>query len=114
MYLSSLVLWAVTFARIHHSGSFLELNIRGTNSSSQLDAEAAEEVVRKFLSEADSVYGPTDIITLHQWHRGVSAILRWVELRIRGGSNTALGELLQGAVGVLEKLQLRGWDEGWF
>lgn len=114
MYLSALVLWAVTYARIHHMRASPKSNIDTAISSSPLDIEEVEGAVRSFLSEVDPVYGPTDIITLHQWQGGVSAVLRWVDLHIRRGPNTALGELLQGAVVVLEKLQLRGWDEGWF
>ncbi|KAF2732303.1 hypothetical protein EJ04DRAFT_525440 [Polyplosphaeria fusca] len=65
-----------------------------------------------------------------QWQQGCSALLRWVKMRLRNGSMEGLdkpinsgptsagtglggdgcGELLDGVIGVLEKILGRGWD----
>ena len=71
-----------------------------------------------------------------QWQQGCGALLRWVKMRLRGGALEArdsvvasshavgptsagtgrggdgFGELLDGVIGVLEKVMGRGW-EGW-
>lgn len=65
---------------------------------------------------------------LAQWQHGVGALMRWVRMRLRSGAvdgrdsvvstssagagRGGLGELLDGVVGVLEKILGRGW-EGW-
>lgn len=72
---------------------------------------------------------PRDVM---QWQQGCSALMRWVKMRLRNGAlegrdsvvgsgptsagtgrgGDGLGELLDGVVGVLEKIMGRGW-EGW-
>lgn len=69
-----------------------------------------------------------------QWQQGCSALMRWVKMRLRNGAmegrdsvvgtnvgptsagtgrgGDGLGELLDGVIGVLEKIMGRGW-EGW-
>ncbi|KAF2186147.1 hypothetical protein K469DRAFT_146292 [Zopfia rhizophila CBS 207.26] len=67
-----------------------------------------------------------------QWRQGCEALIRWVKMRLRNGAlegrdsivspgptsagtgrgGDGLGELLDGVVGVLEKVMGRGW-EGW-
>ncbi|KAF2634247.1 hypothetical protein P280DRAFT_494410 [Massarina eburnea CBS 473.64] len=71
-----------------------------------------------------------------QWQQGCSALMRWVKMRLRntpiegrdsvvmttlsagptsaatGRSGDGFGELLDGAIGVIEKIMSRGW-EGW-
>ena len=65
-----------------------------------------------------------------QWQHGCAALLRWVKMRLRSGTLKArdsvigptsagtgiggdgLGELLDGVIGVIEKILNRGY-EGW-
>ncbi|KAF2791586.1 hypothetical protein K505DRAFT_339452 [Melanomma pulvis-pyrius CBS 109.77] len=67
-----------------------------------------------------------------QWQQGCAALMRWVKMRLRNGAlegrdsvvscgptsagtgrgGDGLGELLDGVIGVLEKIMNRGW-EGW-
>jgi hypothetical protein len=71
-----------------------------------------------------------------QWQQGCGALMRWVKMRLRGGAvegrdsviatshgvgptsagtgrgGDGFGELLDGVIGVLEKVMGRGWD-GW-
>jgi hypothetical protein len=71
-----------------------------------------------------------------QWQQGCGALLRWVKMRLRGSTaegrdsvvapihgvgptsagtgrgGDGFGELLDGVIGVLEKVMGRGW-EGW-
>lgn len=71
-----------------------------------------------------------------QWQQGSAALMRWVKMRLRSGAvegrdsvvapshgvgptsagtgrgGDGFGELLDGVIGVLEKVMGRGW-EGW-
>jgi hypothetical protein len=72
---------------------------------------------------------------LAQWQQGCAALMRWVKMRLRSGASEGrdsvvsstlnvggrsgdgfggdgLGQLLDGVIGVLEKILSRGW-EGW-
>lgn len=71
---------------------------------------------------------------LSQWHQGCAALMRWVKMRLRNGTQEGrdsvmgsaplpagagtgrggdgLGEVLDGVVAVLEKIMTRGWA-GW-
>lgn len=72
LYLSVLVLWAITHARIHHFSRLLaNSNIHGAEPISTSYAQTARDFARRFLDEVDTVYGPVDIPSLHQWLNGV-------------------------------------------
>jgi len=53
---------------------------------------------------------------LREWRMGVGTVLRWAAWVVGGGdaSESGVGELMNGACGVLGKLGKKGWDEGWF
>lgn len=102
------------------------------NTTSMLHTEIVP-ISLSFLSIAEVetdllCMGPRLPQNLTQWQQGVGALLRWVKMRLRSGpvdgrdsvistSSTGAGrgeggELLDGVVGVLEKVLRRGWD-GW-
>lgn len=53
---------------------------------------------------------------LDSWRQGSGAVLRWTACVLGGVShrNSGAGELIEGAVGVLEKLGRSGWAGEWF
>ena len=89
-----------------------------------LAPEAAEAAGRHFVDLANRHVAEAELSgvavppreALESWKMGVGAILRWTAW-IEGGATSGaggVGELMNGAVGVLEKLGKKGWVKGWF
>jgi len=89
-----------------------------------LAPEAAEAAGRHFVDLANRHVAESELSgvavppceALESWKMGVGAILRWTAW-IEGGAMSGaggVGELMNGVVGVLEKLGKKGWVEGWF
>ncbi|QDS70775.1 hypothetical protein FKW77_004021 [Venturia effusa] len=121
VYYSSLVLWASTFRAVCKAkAAGLKFE---DDDLTEFAASGAEQDARSFVQMADADINsktacdgipPTDRVD--RWWSGVGAVLTW-SARVIGGagsrSNSA-GELLEGAVVVLERLRRRGWSGDWF
>jgi hypothetical protein len=121
LYYSSLVLWASTFTAVckaEAAGLKFE-----DDDTAEFAAPRAERDARYFiqLAEAD-INSPTicDGIPpadrVDRWRFGVGAVLTWSAWVIGGTGmrSSGVGELTEGAVGVLERLGRRGWVGDWF
>jgi hypothetical protein len=94
--------------------------------------QAAEDVEAAILSAAASASGTASPIggfvaldatapfpppgLLKSWVTGVGSVIRWTAW-VLGGSGyrgSGSGELIEGAIGVLEKLGRSGWVQSWF
>jgi hypothetical protein len=120
LYYASLVLWAATFAAVakaEASGIKFE-----TDETAEFEPPRAENGARCFLDLAK-----TDLTSLagdgipssdriDAWRFGVGAVLRWSSWIVGGAGlrSSGVGELMEGAVGVLEGLGRRGWVGDWF
>jgi len=53
---------------------------------------------------------------LQSWRMGVGAVLRWSAFVLSGAGhrNSGAGQLVEGAIGVLEKVGRSGWSGSWF
>ncbi|TID26755.1 hypothetical protein E6O75_ATG01248 [Venturia nashicola] len=115
VYYSSLVLWAITFGAVCKAES-AELKFEDDDSA-ELAAPRAEEDARVFVELAEGIVDSTAMMTggvfgvvppvesVDRWRFGVGAVLAWGAWVIGGGG---AGELVEGAVGVLERLGKRG------
>jgi hypothetical protein len=121
LYYSSLVLWASTFTAVGKAeAAGLKFE---DDDTAEFAAPRAEQDARYFiqLAEAD-INSPTicDGIPpadrVDRWRFGVGAVLTWSAWVIGGTGmrSSGVGELIEGAVGVLEKLGRRGWVGDWF
>lgn len=121
VYYSSLVLWACTFRAVckaEAAGLKFE-----DDDTAEFAAPRAEQDARYFLQLAEADVNSSDTGVgippadrVDRWRFGVGSILTWSAWVI-GGSGMrrgGAGELIEGAVGVLERLGRRGWVGGWF
>lgn len=134
LYYASLILWSCTYSAVHvapepntRHASITSIASSAASDSgvSDISPEAAEAAGRHFLELADTHVSESELSgsavppldALESWKVGVGAILRWTGWVQNGGLNGAgagVGELANGAVGVLERLGRKGWVEGWF
>jgi hypothetical protein len=142
LYYATLVLWACTYAAPFAAEGLgmnidpqsqqqlepsleVELELRGAMSTEQSEGRALESVARHFIEDAGRLVGEVEMGAadllppsdgLREWRLGVMAVLRWTAWIVGGGEagGPVVGELMNGAGGVLEKLGKKGWDEGWF
>jgi hypothetical protein len=116
-----------------HSHTSPALPLTPTSMLHSEIAMTAECFLSNVLLELDFlgtvVQWPRDVA---QWQQGCGALMRWVKMRLRNGAlegrdsvvaygptsagtgrgGDGLGELLDGVIGVLEKIMRSGW-EGW-
>jgi hypothetical protein len=120
LYYASLVLWAATHAGVakaEANGKEFE-----TDETAEFDAPRAEKSVRCFVTLAKSDLtslvgdGIPSSDSVDAWRFGVGAVLRWSSWVVGGAGlrSSGVGELMEGAVGVLERLGRRGWAGEWF
>jgi hypothetical protein len=127
LYYATLVLWSCTYGTVHSapepntrhaSITSIASSAASDNGVSDISPEAAEAAGRHFVELAEmsgNAVPPGD--ALESWKVGVGAIVRWTGWVASGGlygAGAGVGELMNGAVGVLEKLGRKGWVEGWF
>ena len=141
LYYAALVLWACTYAT-HFVGGIgmdiepssrqqqldppleLELELSGGAATEQTKRRTLEDAARRFVEGAGRLVGEAEmgdaaLIPSHglrEWRIGATTVLKWAAWVVGGGdtSGSGVGELMNGACGVLEKLGKKGWDEGWF
>jgi len=140
LYYAVLVLWACTYAA-HFALGFrmdiesssrpqlesqleLELELCGGAATEQSKRRTLEGAARRFVGGAERLVGEAEMggaalvpsNGLGEWKVGVVKVLRWAAWVVGGGeaSESGVGELMNGACGVLEKLGKKGWDDGWF
>ncbi|KAF2435485.1 hypothetical protein EJ08DRAFT_692732 [Tothia fuscella] len=120
LYYASLVLWAATFAAVAKAeANGLKFE---TDDTAEFEAPRAEHDARYFvqLAKADinSLVGDgfPSLERVDRWRFGVGAALRWSAWCIGGAGmrSSGVGELMEGAVGVLERLGRSGWVGDWF
>lgn len=133
LYYAALALWSCTYGALHAPPEPNTRNLSITSiapsaasdPSSDITPEAAAAAGRHFIELAESQVSASELSgsaipppdALDSWKIGVGAIVRWAGWMESGGLNGAgagVGELMNGAVGVLEKLERKGWAEGWF
>jgi hypothetical protein len=136
IYYAALILWACTYSSLYSaaepdarhiapSSRSSISSLSATESSAEIMPEAAGPAGRHFIELAESHLAASELAgtaipavdVLDSWKLGVSAILKWTAWTENGGMNGAgagVGELISGAVAVLERLQKVGWVEGWF
>lgn len=133
IYYSSLVLWASTFRAVYEAES-AGLKFEDDDAA-EFSAPRAEEDARFFvgLAEGDVKGTLTTRVTsgggvggilegippadrVGRWRFGVGAVLTWGAWVIGGavGRSGGAGELMEGVIGVLERLGRRGWAGEWF
>jgi hypothetical protein len=120
LYYAALVLWAVTFSavsKIEATGLKFE-----NDDTAKFEPARAQHNASTFCDFAEADLNRTlmqGIISedrVHDWRFSVAAVLGW-SAWVLGGAGTrssGVGELLEGAVGVLEQLGRRGWHGDWF
>jgi hypothetical protein len=143
IYFASLVLWAATFAGISRAEA-AGRTFPQDDETAEFEPRRAERLVQQWLplatadllnavstgvSAADPaapMYTEVSAGTLSQgippsaalesWRTGVGSVVRWTSWVLSGAGhrNSGAGELVEGAVGVLEKLGRSGWVSGWF
>jgi hypothetical protein len=120
LYYACLVLWAVTFSavsRAEAAGMKFE-----TDDAATFEPLRAQHSARTFCDFAVGDLSRTlmnGIISedrVHSWRFSVGAALRWSAWALGGAGmrSSGVGELMGGAVGVLEQLNRRGWNGDWF
>lgn len=121
IYYSSLVLWASTFRAVCKAES-AGLKFEDDDTT-EFAAPRAEQNARCFVTLAEADLNSSSICDgippadrVDRWRFGVGAVLAWSAWIIGGAGmrNSGAGELMEGAVGVLEILGRRGWVGEWF
>jgi hypothetical protein len=122
LYFAALVLWAATFAgitRAEASGSTFPQD----DETAEFEPPRAEELVKQWLPLATADLTSSalplcipPVAVLDSWRTGVGSVVRWTGWVLGGAGHrtSGAGELVEGAVGVLEKLGRSGWVAGWF
>jgi len=142
LYYAALVLWACTYAAPFAAEPSMGIEI-GAQQPLELELElggvlvgaaaaaversegrALEDAARRFVEGAERrveevEMGGMALLSgdeLQEWRVGVMTMLKWTAWIVGGGQarEWGVGELMKGAVRVLEKLGKKGWDEGWF
>jgi hypothetical protein len=139
LYFASLVMWASTFAGLSRAEACGHSFPRD-DETAEFEPPRAEGLVRNWLPLAPGdihtaiaagsaapgmqVYPDGTIVhcqippleNLDSWRRGVGSVIRWSAWVLGGASHrsSGAGELIEGAVGVLEKLGRSGWEGAWF
>ncbi|KIW09019.1 uncharacterized protein PV09_00914 [Verruconis gallopava] len=120
LYFACLTLWAVTYSassKAEAAGMKFDSSAPVILEPSQARQDARTfcdfavvELSRNYLDRLIS----DDRIS--SWRHSVNAVLRWSSWALGGMSiqNRILGELIESAVGVLDCLKDRGWQDGWF
>jgi hypothetical protein len=120
LYYASLVLWSATFAAVAKAeATGLKFE---TDDTAEFEAPRAEHDTRYFVrlakSDLSSLVGDgiPSIEGVDRWRFGVGAVLRWSGWVVGGAGSrsSGVGELMEGAVGVLERLGRSGWVGDWF
>lgn len=121
VYYSSLVLWASTFRAVckaEAAGLKFEDDI-----TAEFAASRAAQNARCFVQLAETGIDSSTVRdgippadNVDRWRFGVGAVLTWSAWVIGGAGmkSSGAGELMEGAVGVLERLGRRGWVGDWF
>jgi hypothetical protein len=130
IYFAALVLWAATYAaiiRAEANGSTFPQD----DETAEFEPPRAEELVKQWLplavadvnasTSSDNPALPLcipPVAVLDSWRVGVGGVVRWTAWVLGGAGQRAsgAGELVEGAVGVLEKLGRSGFvaSESWF
>jgi hypothetical protein len=120
LYYAVLALWAATHAavaRAEANGLKFE-----ADETAEFEAPRAEKSARCFVTLAKTHLtslvgdGIPSSEGVDAWRFGVGAVLRWSSWVVGGAGmrSSGVGELMEGAVGVLERLGRRGWVGEWF
>ena len=124
LYYAALVLWATTYIAVscaENAGIDFE-----KSESADIEPAQAESLIRAFVEQAakdvDSApvgAGIPSLAATASWSRGTGAVLRWTAWILSGAHRAdqptaGVGELMDSAKGVLDKLCRRGWSTGWF
>lgn len=114
VYLSTLVLWSVCSRAMQRQQvySFALLDIPSVEEA----AFPSQTSLVDFLRRAEADVAARGVVKNQYCKEGVRSVIMSTKALLRGNETDEkqLGELLQGCVGVLDKLRRRGWDETWF
>jgi hypothetical protein len=120
LYYACLVLWTVTYSAVSKAeATGLKFE---SNDTTELEPFHAQRNTRTFCDFAEGdlnrnlVEGIISSDRIDAWRFSVGSALRWSswvlggrEMRIHG-----VGELMEGAIGVLDRLGRGGWSGDWF